>query len=287
VAAGNALTAYARHLATQPAARSTGSTAAASGANALTADVRALQAQTTLLSAQQSLATAERNLAGATLTAPAPGQVAAIGVTAGVTAAGTAAITIVGPGVTEVTGNVPASALGTVKVGQTAHVSPAGQPTLDGTVTRVGLLPSSTANASSVTYPVTVLVPTTSAALASGARVPLSLVTATVSRGLVVPLSAITRTGATSGTVQVLTGADTAVRQVALGAIGTTTAQVTSGVAEGDLVVLADREEPLPANNSQANRRLGVGTGASGSFGGTGQIANQPGGNQPGARPGG
>lgn len=305
VKAGAALTAYARQLDARAAAGSAaggaGTTrggagpsggAATGGAGSLAADVRSLQAQSSLLSAQQGLATAERNLAAATLTAPIPGQVGAIALRAGGKASTTAGITIVGPGVTEVTVNVPVGSLASIKAGQRATVTPPGQPGVEGRVTTVGLLPSSGANAATVSYPVTVLLPSTLPALASGAKAQVSIVTSTVAQGLVVPLSALTRTGPASGTVQLLAGADPEIRQVGVGAVGTGTAQLTAGVTAGDQVVLADTAEPLPANNSQANRRLGAGAGAGagGSFGGGqfggsqlgGAGSGQPGSGQPG-----
>lgn len=45
------------------------------------------------------------------------------------------------------------------------------------------------------------------------------------------------------------------------GAVGTTSAQISSGLAARDVVAVADTQEPLPGNKAQSTRRLGVGVG--------------------------
>ncbi|MCA0435745.1 MAG: HlyD family efflux transporter periplasmic adaptor subunit [Actinobacteria bacterium] len=248
----------------------------------MTADARNLQQQSSLLAAQQTLGAAETALSSATLTAPISGQVAAVPFTVGTTESTASAITIVAPGATQLTVNIPASALLQVKVGQKAKVTPSGQAPLDATVQRVGILPNSAASASTTTYPVVVLVPSTPAALSAGARAQVSIVTNTIAKGLVVPLSAITRTGATTGTAHVLNGDTVTTTSVGVGAVGSETVQLTSGVKAGDQLVLADVQAALPGNSTQANNRLGSaagGVGGSGAFGGAGGTGVGGGGN--------
>jgi multidrug efflux pump subunit AcrA (membrane-fusion protein) len=102
-----------------------------------------------------------------------------------------------------------------------------------------------------VTYDVTVTLPSTPQTLASGTYATTTVTTASAADVLTVPVSAVP--GVTSGTARVgvlrngaLTGTT-----VTVGAVGGGLAEIRSGLAEGEQVVVADVQAALPTNNSQ------------------------------------
>jgi HlyD family secretion protein len=240
-------------------------------ASAASSAARIASDQADVTTAQVAVADAQRNLDAAILRAPTAGVVASLGLTTGSTASTSSAITIVSQGAARVTVDVPLASMPSVRVGQTAFVTPNGASTADkGMVTSIGLLPASSST-STASYPVTVLVPDSELMqLPTGSSAQVSLVMSTVHNAITVPNSAVTRLGTgDTAFVTVLENGTANRTRVTLGAVGTLATQVTAGLSVGQTVVLANRSAPLPANSSTTARIFGTG-GGFGGFGGSG-----------------
>lgn len=247
------------------------------GASTLSTAARLTNDQAAVAAAQVALDVAHRNLAGATLTSPLAGKVASQPFTVGA-ASGSSAIVIVAPGAVEVTVDVPASSLPLVSVGQPAAVTPDGSTTASaGTVSAVGLLPTSSSSGSSTTYPVRVLVATADSAFAEGGMASVAITVKAVHGVLTVPNSAVS-----DGTVTVLSAGKPVRTRVQTGAVGPLATEVTSGLKAGQQVVLADLGAALPANSTTTTRGFGGTGGPAGGF-----TGGAPGGSQGGAARGG
>lgn len=196
--------------------------------------------------AAAKLVEAEQALAGATLTTPIAGTVGAVTAAAGdVVAAGSPVVTVIGKGAAEVTALVPSARLSTLAVGQEAQVTPVGTTTaVTGSVTRVGTLPD--ASSETVTYPVTITVADPPASMAAGSTASATITVAAARDVLTVPTSAVRR-----GVVTVLSGEQATPTPVTVGAVGPARTEIRDGLAEGDQVVLADLDSPLPTNDQQ------------------------------------
>jgi HlyD family secretion protein len=229
--------------------------------------------QAAVTTAQVSVTDAQRNLDAAILRSPTAGTVASVGLTKGGTASTSSAITIVSQGAARVTIDVPLASMPSVKVGQTAYVTPNGATaSYKGTVTSIGLLPASSST-STASYPVAVLVPDSDLMqLPSGSSAQVSLVMNTAHNVITVPNSAVTRlgTGGNTAFVTVLDNGTATRTRVTIGAVGTLATQVVSGLKLGQTLVLADRSAALPANSSTSTRVFGTGGGGFGGFGGAG-----------------
>jgi multidrug efflux pump subunit AcrA (membrane-fusion protein) len=239
--------------------------------------------QGAVTSAAAALSSAQTDLASATLKSSIVGTVGSASLVNGASSQGKN-IVIVGAGSVEVTVNVPLASMPEVHVGQKADVTPQGATRrLPGAVTSISLLPSTSATgatqatgtgtaqttASSPVYPVVVLVRDPLPALASGSRAQVSLLIGMAGDVLTLPNSALTPLG--NGQALALTFKDGVATRalVKTGYAGTLTTQITSGLAKGQLVVLADLSTALPTNTTNA-RRFGVGGGAAGGLGGAG-----------------
>jgi multidrug efflux pump subunit AcrA (membrane-fusion protein) len=258
--------------------QSTGGQSAGSGQSAAT---RVVSDQAAVTSAEASLSSAQTNLAAATLKSSIAGTVGSVTVVKGTSDQGES-IVIVGAGAAEVTVNVPLASMATVRVGQTARVTPQGATSwVPGSVTSISLLPSATSTgtgsgtggqstaASTPTYPVVVRVPEAVPALASGSRAQASLLIGAVTGVLTVPNSALTPLGNGQALALTFNGGVATRALVKTGYAGPLTTQITSGLSAGQQVVLADLSTPLPTNTTNA-RRFGVGAGGAGGIGGAG-----------------
>jgi HlyD family secretion protein len=263
-AAGRAQQQLAQALAKSGPAQGTGNGRAAGGSTAakITLDTAAVSA------AEVALAEAQKDLAAVSLVAPITGTVATVPWTAGSRAAVGDSLVILGTGPVDVTVDVPSASIRSVKAGLPVTVrADGGTRTLDGVVSRVGLLPtssSSSAGASTTTYPVVIGL-AAGAGLVDGSSAAVSIVLKTVHHVLTVPNSALR-----GATVEVLSAGKASTVRVQTGAVGALVTQVTSGLSLGQTVVLADLGEALPTssttNNGGANRFGGV-TGTPGGFG--------------------
>jgi multidrug efflux pump subunit AcrA (membrane-fusion protein) len=246
--------------------------------------------------ANAQLAQARQAVQQAQLLSPIAGTVATVNLTVGQNVSGASTDTqllIVGPGSFEVATAVPDTSVGQVKVADVVRVTPDGvNRALGGRVVAVGSLPTATAGTSgssaSASYPVTVAFDGTPTGLFAGADADVSILLAEARGALSVPSSAVRTVGGFHLVTVVAKGKATSAR-VTVGAVGPALTQITSGLAAGQRVVLADLHQPLPTNTTGGRGRgLGLGGGGSGSGGGvrggTGTGGTGAGGTGPGGR---
>lgn len=221
------------------------------------ADLVAYQAAVDQAAAE--LAAAQQALKQAVVVSPVDGTVVSVGMAVGddvEAASATAAIVVVGPGGYEVTTTVGIVDLPDVEIGQRATVVPDGwDEPVEGEVVAIG--PASVSTSAGAAYPVTVGLPD-DVDLGNGTVAGVSIVTA-AQEGLVVPTSAVHVEGGRS-TVTVLEDGEPVVVPVVTGAVGPTWTAIDSGVAEGDEVVLADLDEPLPSSATDGSTSSPGGT---------------------------
>jgi len=203
---------------------------------------------------------AQQAVAQASIVSPIVGTVSAVNMAPGDevdAASATAHIIIAGRGGYEATVSVSVDDLEDLEVGQAATVLPDGsEEEIDGEVVAIGVA----ANAGS--FPVTVGLHGNTRRLGNGSTASVEIVTSAAEDALTVPTSAVTVYGDTA-TVQVPEGDGTATVTVEIGAIGATLTEITSGLEEGQVVVLADLDEPLPGS---ATDTTSTDTGAGGLF---------------------
>lgn len=204
-----------------------------------------------VLDAQQRVNSAEDDLAATTLRTPHDGVVGALTLTKGAASTG-GSVTVVGAGRAVVSVEVPLSVRPLVDPKQQATVTPAGTAaTLTGTVQRVSVLATDGTSGATASYTTTITVADPDQKLHTGAKAEVSIELRQVSDVLTVPVSATTRVTSSTATVRVL--ADPAATPetvtVTTGAVGQGRIQVVQGLTEGQRVVLADRQEAVPAGN--------------------------------------
>ena len=203
--------------------------------------------------AELSVVVAEQELAQATIVSPVAGTVVAVELEAGdeVTAASaTQHIVVVADGGFEVTTKVSVDDLTDLEVGQAATVAPDGvDDPIAGEVVRIAVAPDTSDGAN--TYAVTIGLTGDTSTLGNGSTAAVEIVTAASTDAIAVATSAVTVDGQ-AATVQLLVDGKPEVTEVTIGAIGTTWTEVTEGLEEGDVVVLADLDEPLPGSATES-----------------------------------
>jgi trimeric autotransporter adhesin len=220
----------------------TGDSGGTGGGPVSAAQLAADQASADAAAAQVTVA--QENLADATVVSPISGTVLSVGAHQGAMAtAGSAAFVIAGLNSYQVVADVPVADMPALKIGDPASATPDGSNTpLAGTVVSIALMPDSSGD-----YPVTIGL----LGQPSGLH-PESLATVTIttahSNGVSVPTSAIHGSGH-KATVTVYSGGKTRVVKVKVGTMGPVMTRITSGLAVGQMVVLANLNQPLPNNN--------------------------------------
>jgi RND family efflux transporter MFP subunit len=262
-------TAAAKAAAEKAAATQQTANAARSGAGGTTAaeqEARIAVDNAAISAAEAALASAQEDVEDATLRAPVAGVVGAVPFTAGAAASASDAISLLGTNAVEVTINVPLATAEELAKGMAASITADGAAApAHGTVNTIGVLPDSSSG--TATYPVTILVPQPSSALADGATAAVSLTLKSATDAVTVPNSALTPTGSNGTSFVTLVQAGKAVRKtVTTGAVGETRTAVTDGLAAGDTVVLADADSDVPASSTTSTRTGfgGAGFGAGG-----------------------
>jgi len=202
------------------------------------------QARADLVSARQSLRTAR-------ITAPFGGEVVSVDAQRGDSvASGTEVLVLVSRGTTTVEVDADSTQVQQLEVGQHARVTPAGaERALAGTVTQVSSVPDDSSS-----YPVTITLTRHDLNLATGLTASVSVVTGTADDVLTVPASAVS-----DGVVEVVEDGGVSRARVTTGVVGATRVEVTDGLAEGDVVVLADLDEALPSGDSDSRGGFGQG----------------------------
>ncbi len=205
-------------------------------------------------------------MAQATIVTPISGTVVAVNMNVGdsVTAgSSTEDIIVQGAGGFEVSTTVDVSDISKVKVGETSTVLPDGARTaMAGKVVAVGIAADTSGD--TPTYPVVVGFTGSTASLRNGQTGSVSIVIDRSASTLAVPTSAVTTTG-TAHTVSVLVKGKPTTTPVEVGAVGAEYTAITSGLTQGQLVVLADLSAPLPgsatATATTTGRNGATGTG--------------------------
>jgi HlyD family secretion protein len=218
------------------------------------------------------LSVAEQALRQAELRSPIRGTVVAVEIEPGdAVTAGSATSTIIvrGDGGYEVTATVGIDDLPDLAVGQPATVTPDGSGTpIGGEVVNVGIVGST--DGASTTYPVTIGLTGDSSDMRSGSIASVAISTDDATWALAVPTSAV-HAGQGGDTVTVLEDGTTSEVDVTVGAVGAEWTEITDGLESGQVVVLADLDEPLPGTATD-------GSGESGSDGGLAGTGGPPGG---------
>ena len=223
--------------------------ATSSGTSSTPSSEQLIALQKAVDAAALDVIVATHNVAQTELTAPISGTVVAVGFETGesVTAASTTQqIIVVGDGGFEVTTTIPVAKIPTVEVGQQATVTLDGSDEpLSSEVVSISVTPDSAST--STAYRVVLALEEPPTDLHSGATGSVSIVTGATREALAVPTSAVTTNG-TEHTVLVRTATGTKSTRVEVGVVGTTWAEITSGLTSGQRVVLADLDAALPGS---------------------------------------
>jgi RND family efflux transporter MFP subunit len=201
------------------------------------AKVGLFAAENQVAQARQTVADLKARAAKARLTAPVAGLVTEVAITAGFDAPSGVAIVIDAAGF-QITTNVVERDLADIKVGQTASIAvSAVDADLTGTVTAIAPVASGDSGSGVVSYNVTVTLDEAPATLRSGMSADVTITIASATGVLTVP--AVALNGSEGQYSVMVIGADgTPTSQgVEVGLLTATSAEITSGLAAGDLVV--------------------------------------------------
>lgn len=166
----------------------------------------------------------------------------------------------------EVTASIAEADVTDLEKGQEAQITlSASGTTVSGTVTAVALQGTTSGNV--VQYPVTVQLDEAPKGVRLGASARITITTGSADDVLSVPSSAVTTNGRRS-TVTVLRGTVRSVVQVETGLKGNSTTEITSGLSEGDTVVLSSGSDSSSLSNTRGVPGMGGGMGGMGGFGG-------------------
>jgi multidrug efflux pump subunit AcrA (membrane-fusion protein) len=244
------------------------------------------QARAQVYQAQAQLAQAQKALDETVLTAPvagtvqaingslggasvAGGQAGAAGTSSGSTSSGSSGFVVLTDlGQLQVKGEIAEADIAKVQVGQpvtytfaTSSASAAGAPAVTGSVQSIDV--TATVSNNVVEYGVTLSVEDPPAGLRLGQTATASIQTGSVDGALYVPSTAVTTLG-TRSTVTVQDGSGTHVVPVTLGLVGDADTQITSGLSEGQTVVLPTT---TTTGGTGTARFPGLGGGGLGGFG--------------------
>jgi multidrug efflux pump subunit AcrA (membrane-fusion protein) len=224
--------------------------------------------QAAIDSASAVLVQDQQSLAEAQLTSPIAGTVVAVGVAAGQSVSAgssTSTITVINSGGYQTTSSLTPAQVNQVAVGDAVQVSVYGTSgTISGTVSRVGPV---TVGSSSDTYPVVVALDPAASTLSAGSSAAVNIGVATATNVLVVPTSAVHTSSPGRSYVIVLQAGKDKQTAVSVGVAGATYTQITSGLTQGQTVILADPSQALPSSNTSST---GPAFGGAGGFGGGG-----------------
>ena len=209
--------------------------------------------------AQTALDDAQVAADSPTIVAPTDGTVTALSIVAGVDAPSGEAIEIdSGPMVATV--SVAETDVPSLKVGMaaTATISAAGL-TLAGVLSRISPVAATTSGGGSsvATYAVLITLTDAPATVVSGMAVSLSIVTATATGVISIPAGALLGSATTGYSVDVLTNGTPETRTVQVGLVTSTLVEITSGLSEGELVVIV---RTTSTSTSNSRFRGGPGT---------------------------
>jgi multidrug efflux pump subunit AcrA (membrane-fusion protein) len=247
-------------------------------APASSATVTADQAQ--VAAAQATVNADQLAVTDATILAPQDGLIVAVNILPGVSApsSGYAIEESVDPMVA--TASFTESDISNLKVGQAAVVDvTAPNLTVNGTVTQIVPTASTSGGASSVvTYAVIVTLTDPQATVLSGMSATVTVTTATVNNAVRVPATALEGSAAAGYSVQVENNGSVTTQAVQVGLVTTSYVQITSGLSEGDTVVVGTtttRNSTTTTGGSSVSILGGTGVGGAGGFTGGGGFGGR------------
>jgi macrolide-specific efflux system membrane fusion protein len=208
-------------------------------------------AQNQVAEAQAKVDDLKRQLAGATLTAPVAGIVTEVNVQPGFDAPNGAAF-VIDATTFEVTTDVVERDLISVELGQTADITiDAIDAKLTGTVTAISPVSGDSSGSGVVSYPVTVTLDDAPAELHSGMSADVTITTASATDVLTIPSAALLGSG-DDYRVRTLDAAGQPVATpVGVGLVTATTAEITSGLSEGQEVIIGTASDLAGTTNGQ------------------------------------
>jgi len=231
------------------------------------------QAQTSVDNAADTLADAQADLASATLTSPIAGLVIAIGAvgdSAGSAVGGTESTgfaTIADVSAMSMTADIAEADIADVTVGQVATVTFPALADVEATATVTAISPTATASNSVVTYATTITLDAIPEGLRLGQTAEVDItIESSAEDALYVPSAAITTATDGTSTVDVVEEDGTVTTTtVTLGVVGDQGTEITSGLEEGQTIVIGE-----VSNTETTDTGTGTG-GLQGGFGG-GQL---------------
>ena len=182
-------------------------------------------------------------------------------------------ITILGNDGYVIDSTVSLASVASLAVGQTAKIELATTGTeLTGVVSSIGILNVSTS--STPKYAVTLAVYTTDATILTGASAQVTVAIESTDAVLTVPTSAVHRDGS-AYTVDLLANGVSTSTTVTVGAVGSELTEIDSGLAAGDVVILADLSDAIPGTAADTSSSL-TDLGGSSSTGGSSDFQGGP-----------
>jgi RND family efflux transporter MFP subunit len=236
-------------------------------------------AQNQLADARQKVADLKAQIKAATITAPVAGVVTEVHVTVGFDAPSGPAVVVDAHGF-DVTTDVTESDLTKIRLDQAASITVAALGSdITGTVTAISPVANAADSSGVVTYPVTVTVKDPPATLRSGMTADVTITVASATGVLTVPAEALN--GSAGGYSVLVLGADGAATRtpVEVGLLTNTTAEITSGLTEGQVVVTGTSSQRTGTTTTGGNQRFTDGIAVPGGGGfqgpGTGPVFRQ------------
>lgn len=197
-----------------------------------------LAAQQRVNQAGYTLGTARAALAGATIKAPISGTVLSVaGKVGSQVSSGSTFVTLADTAHMQVSADFPEADAGSIAAGQTASVTLADRVGQTFAAQVVQIDPVGTSDGTLVTYGVELSFTKAPADLLVGQTAAVQITTGRVAGALRVPATAVHEAGAGAGVVLVRSAGSSTRRTVRVGLRGDQYAQITSGLAAGDLVV--------------------------------------------------
>ncbi len=220
--------------------------------------------------AESAVETAQATVDAAQIATPVDGTVVAVNIVVGALAPSGYAIEVQ-DATLQATASFTETDIDSIQVGQAAVVTMTALKTnADATVSSIAVQPTSTSTGGVVTYGVTVALTNPPASVRVGMSAQVSVITAQASNVLYVPISAL-RGRAGSYTVQVLdTSGQVQTVAVTIGLVTSTTAEVQSGLSEGDQVVTGSTATRTGTTTTGGGAGLGIPGLGGGGFGGAG-----------------
>jgi macrolide-specific efflux system membrane fusion protein len=167
-----------------------------------------------------------------------------------------------------ISANVAEADLASVTVGQSATVTFPALPGVTATAKVTAIAPTGTTSNSIVTYPTTITLDSIPSGLRLGQTANVSITTkSSASNALYVPASAITTANGTS-TVKVVKSGKTSTVTVKLGIVGDQGTQITSGLKDGETVVIGTVSASSGTTGTTGTGATGTGGAAGGGAGG-------------------